>query len=86
MPLARFEPTIPASEWPQTHTLDAARLKLARYFQNIKIFGMILAAVQHLSSKHLQLELFIFSAYESYSIHCPASIWLFRCISVLPWP
>ena len=22
MPLAGFEPTIPASEWPQTHALD----------------------------------------------------------------
>jgi hypothetical protein len=29
MPLLGFEPTIPASQWPQTHTLDCAATRIS---------------------------------------------------------
>ena len=39
MPLAGFEPTIPANEWPQTHALDHAATGIDMHcitFPNLK--------------------------------------------------
>ena len=42
MPLAGYEPTIPASEWPQTHVLDRAATgtgKATEYIDKILVNG-----------------------------------------------
>ena len=64
-PPAGFEPTIPASEGTQTYALDRAATetcwyKIPRCFENIKIFRPVLIAINQLSSKSIQLEVFVF--------------------------